>query len=100
MRLQFSGEGTSNCFVAKLPSGGLLVISPPSTPTSEQLAELEAYGEVEALVANNGFHYLGLSRWRELFPRARLFAAAGAAARTRRRGSGPCSPTCGSTRPR
>lgn len=77
----FSREGTSNCFTAKLESGGLLVISPPSRVTQEVVDDLAAFGEVEAIVANNGFHHLGLARWRELFPRARVFAAPGAAAR-------------------
>ena len=36
---------------------------------------------VETLLANNGFHHLGVGRWRSLFPAARCFAAAKAAAR-------------------
>ena len=34
-----------------------------------------------ALVANNGYHHLGIAGWRALVPEARCFAAAGAAAR-------------------
>jgi len=74
----FGGEGKANCFTAKLPSGKLLVISPASRISDEALDELASVAEVEALVANNGFHYFGLARWRERFPDARSFAAADA----------------------
>lgn len=82
---KFSGAGTSNAFTARLASGGLLVISPPLGIGREVADDLAAYGAVEALVANNGFHYLGIARWRELFPAARCFAAAGARARIAKR---------------
>ncbi|MCA9707573.1 MAG: hypothetical protein KDK70_17100 [Myxococcales bacterium] len=81
----FAGEGTSNTFTAKLPSGGLVVVSPASKISQEQFDDLAAYGEVEAVVANNGFHHLGLARWHELAPKARLFAAPGAVARIAKR---------------
>jgi hypothetical protein len=75
---KFAGEGQANCFTAKLPSGGLMVISPPSTSTPAEIGDLAAFGEVEVIVANNGYHHLGIGRWREHFPRARAFAAPGA----------------------
>jgi hypothetical protein len=75
---KFGGGGEANCFTAKLPSGGLMVISPPSRSTAAVMGDLAAYGEVEAIVANNGFHHLGIGSWREQFPRARCFAAPGA----------------------
>lgn len=78
---KFGGEGQANCFTAKLPSGGLMIISPPSRATAAEIGDLAAYGEVEAIVANNGFHHLGIPSWREHFPRARCFAAPGARAR-------------------
>lgn len=78
---EFNPGATSNCFTARLASGGLLVLSPPSKISREQVEDLAAYGPVEALVANNGLHHLGLARWRELFPAARCFAAPGARAR-------------------
>jgi hypothetical protein len=81
----FGKGGTSNCFTARLASGGLLVVSPPSRITREVADDLAPYGEVEALVANNGFHHLGLAGWRALFPAARCFAAAGARARIAKR---------------
>jgi hypothetical protein len=54
---KFASEGQANCFTAKLPSGGLMVISPPSRWTEAQIGDLAAYGEVEAIVANNGYHH-------------------------------------------
>lgn len=90
----FGGEGQANCFTARLPSGGLLVISPPSRVADEVIAELEPFGEVEALVANNGYHHLGLGRWREAFPRASCYAALGAIERI-----GKKSRTAGELRP-
>ena len=74
----FGPEGRANCFTAKLPGGGLVVISPPSKISTAQIEELAAYGEVQAIVANNGYHHLGIARWREHFPNARCFAAPGA----------------------
>lgn len=78
---KFGAEGLSNCFTAKLPSGGLMVISPACKITPEEIGDLAAFGPVEAIVANNGFHHLGIARWREQFPKARCFAAQGAADR-------------------
>jgi hypothetical protein len=75
---KFGGEGQANSFTAKLPSGGLMVISPPSRSTPDEMRDLAAFGEVEAIVANNGYHHLGIARWREQFPKARCFAAPGA----------------------
>lgn len=74
----FNDSGTANCFTAKLASGGLVVISPPSKISPAALDDLAPYGAVEAIVANNGFHHLGVSTWRERFPEARCFAAQGA----------------------
>ncbi len=75
---QFGGGGQANCLTAKLPGGGLMVISPPSRATDAEIDDLTTYGDVVALVANNGYHHLGLARWRAKFPRARCFAAPGA----------------------
>jgi hypothetical protein len=82
---EFSKGATSNCFTTKLASGGLMVVSPPTKVSQEVVDDLAAYGKVEALVANNGYHHLGIARWRELFPAARCFAAAGAKARIAKR---------------
>jgi hypothetical protein len=77
----FGAEGQANCFTARLASGGLLVISPPGRISAAEFGDLAAYGEVEAIVANNGFHHLGIAHWRKQFPNARCFAAPGAADR-------------------
>lgn len=82
---KFSGGATSNCFTARLASGGLLVVSPPTKVSREVVDDLAPYGAVEAIVANNGFHHLGIARWRELFPKARCFAADGAKTRIAKR---------------
>jgi hypothetical protein len=74
----FGGEGQANCFTAKLPGGGLMVISPPSKISDAAIEDLAAYGKVTAIVANNGYHHLGIGPWRERFPEARCFAAPGA----------------------
>jgi hypothetical protein len=82
---QFAAEGQANCFTAKLASGGLMVISPPSRVAAAVIDELADHGEVIALVANNGFHHLGIAAWRERFPNARCFAADGAITRIAKR---------------
>ena len=76
----FSG-GTANCFTAKLADGRLMIVSPPIKISGAALDEIVARGGVGALVANNGFHYLGIETWRARFPKARCFAAEGAAKR-------------------
>lgn len=85
----YAKGASANCLTAKLPSGGLMVISAPSRIDPKAIDELAEYGPVEALVANNGFHYLGLARWKEHFPEARCFAAPGAIARIEKRSKGP-----------
>jgi hypothetical protein len=75
---RFGGEGQANCFTARLPSGGLMIISPPSKISDEAIEELAPFGEVEAIIANNGFHHLGIGLWRERFPNAKCYAAPGA----------------------
>ena len=57
------------------------MISPPSVFSDGLLAELTKFGPVEARVANNGFHHLGIGPWRRRFPSARCFAAPGAITR-------------------
>ncbi len=78
---EFTPGASSNAFTARLASGGLMVLSPPVKVTREVADDLAPYGEVEAIVANNGFHHLGIAAWREFFPKARCFAAPGAITR-------------------
>ena len=77
----FGGAGTANAFVARLADGKLLVISPPCRMTEAAFLELEAFGEVGAVVANNGFHHLGRAEWKKRYPDARYFASPQSAAR-------------------
>ena len=60
--------------VAPMADGRLMVVSPSKTLDEAVATELADFGEVGALVANNGFHYLGQKAWRERFPDARCFA--------------------------
>lgn len=78
---KFSKGGTAMTFVARMGDGRLMVVSPPSGLDEAAYAELAPFGEVGALVANNGFHYLGQAAWRARFPKARSFAPAQAVAR-------------------
>ncbi|MCH9683624.1 MAG: hypothetical protein K0V04_19455 [Deltaproteobacteria bacterium] len=82
---EFTTDVSANTVTARLASGGLLVLSPPIDASRAVADDLAAYGPVEAIVSNNGFHHLGIARWRELFPQARCFAAPGAAARIARK---------------
>lgn len=81
----FRNNATSTTFVAAMPGRKLLVVSPAVHVSDAALAELSQYGEVAALVANNGFHHLGLAEWRQRFPKARCFAPPEAAARIRKK---------------
>ena len=70
----FAPDATANAFTARLHDGSLLVISPPSRVSESTFADLEAFGGVGAVLANNGFHHLGLPEWKDRFPEARFFA--------------------------
>jgi hypothetical protein len=60
--------------VAGIGNGKLLAISPASGIGAEGLRALDAFGKVTAIIAPNGFHYLGIPEWRRAFPEARVFA--------------------------
>lgn len=87
----YGKDGKANCLTAKLPSGGMLVVSPPSRVSDAIMDELEGIGPVEALVSNNGFHYLGVDKWQKRFPKARTYAAPGAIARIAKKSTKPLS---------
>ena len=89
----FNEQGaTTNCFVARMGNGQLLVVSPPYRISADALKDLVAYGEVGALMANNGFHHLGLAEWRGHFPKARVFAPTDAFARIKKKNPGAPEP--------
>src|SRR4051794_32451772 len=75
LKYSFSGWGTANTLGTRLDDGTWLVVSPSSAPTPEALDALAKEGGVSALLAPNGFHYLGQNAWRERFPKAISYAA-------------------------
>jgi hypothetical protein len=79
------GGSTANCFVARMGNGQLLVVSPAYRLSDAAFEELAAFGEVGAVVANNGFHHLGLAQWRTRFPAARFFASPESVARIKKK---------------
>lgn len=64
---------------------GLVVVSPGSRLDPGDYDVLKDFGEVRALIANNGFHHLGHIPWREHFPKAESYAAPQALARLRKK---------------
>lgn len=83
------GKATANALVVALPNDKLLIVSPPTRASAEELRELESHGEVIALLANNGLHHLGLAPCRAVFPNAISYAAPLAAQRIRKKGKEP-----------
>jgi hypothetical protein len=81
----FASGASANCFTVRLRCGGLLVVSPPAGIDDAAIDELLEFGPVVGLAPNNGFHHLGMGRWRARFPEARCFAAPKAAARIARK---------------
>jgi hypothetical protein len=86
--------GRANAFAARIAGGRMLVVSPPCDVADGVFTDLLAFGDVGALVAPNGFHYLGIPEWRERFPNARAFAAPESVARIAKK-----SPAAGSFEP-
>lgn len=79
LSMQYSfGGGMASGLVARIGEDSLLVISPPCGYSDEVLADLDAFGKVTAIIAPNGFHYLGLAQWQRRWPEARTFASDGA----------------------
>lgn len=62
----------------RLDDGSWLIVSPSCNPSAQALDALEKDGSVTALLAPNGFHYLGQQAWRDRFPKATSYAADGA----------------------
>jgi len=68
------GPGLATTLVFRGADDGLIVISPGSGVDPAALDELADFGKVVALVASNGYHWLGQSLWRKRFPKARSFS--------------------------
>ena len=70
------GQGLATTFVFRGAGDGLIVVSPGTKTDDSVLDELSDFGKVVALVASNGYHWLGQPQWRKRFPGARSFAPA------------------------
>ena len=68
------GKSPTNSFAVDLGDGRLMVISPGTDMSDSVLDDLDALGTVVALVSPGAFHNMGLVRWKERYPNARLFA--------------------------
>jgi len=69
------GPGNStNCMAVGIGEGRLAVVSAPTDPPDEALAELEGFGTVAAVVATSGFHRSGLPHWKERMPDVPVYA--------------------------
>ncbi len=80
------GGGWHNAMVVvRLRTGGLLVHS-PTRMGDAMLDAIAALGPVEVLFAPNHFHNMGLPRYRERFPEAKVAASAGARPRLAKQG--------------
>lgn len=77
------GPGLAHALAVK-GADGMIVVSPPCKVPDEAFTELEKYGPVQALVASNAFHHMGLPIWKKRFPNARVFAPAQAVARVQK----------------
>lgn len=63
--------------VARRANGGLVVHNAIALGDAE-MAELDAWGEVAAILVPNGFHRLDAPTWKARYPNARVYAPAGA----------------------
>src|SRR5438874_5126409 len=77
----FRPGADARMMVVGIGGGRLAVVSPGAGLPVEALRELERYGKVTALVAPNGYHYLGLPLWQRTFLDARTYAPEQARAR-------------------
>jgi glyoxylase-like metal-dependent hydrolase (beta-lactamase superfamily II) len=72
------GGGVATTFVFRAKDDGLVVISPGAGLDPSTIDAVKSYGKVTALVANNGWHWLGQETWRKHFPEAKSYAPAAA----------------------
>lgn len=73
---RFSAQGLANTMAARMPDGTMLVMSPGCRMPDAAYEDLLAFGDVGALVVNNGWHHLGVPEWSKRFPHATLHAPA------------------------
>ena len=70
----FAKGSRARTFVTQYADNELVIASPPSRIERSHIEELERFGHVTAIVAPNGFHYLGLPVFKEAFPAAVMYA--------------------------
>ena len=75
------GPNKINTLVVRLGDGKLLVAGPGTKVMEEAWAELDALGEVAALLSPGPFHHMGFPDWKARYPGARCFAGEKACAR-------------------
>jgi len=80
-----AGAGSSNAFVARYDGDKLLVLSPPCGLSEGAFADLEEFGTIESVVANNGFHHMGQGEWKSRYPSASFYASPAAAKRIKKK---------------
>lgn len=73
--------GDAFTFAVQFEPGKWLAISPGCGMPESAFTALAAEGEVVALIAPNGAHYLGIPEWLQRWPKARCFAPEGTIAR-------------------
>ncbi|MCB9764202.1 MAG: hypothetical protein H6739_30805 [Alphaproteobacteria bacterium] len=89
----FGSGGLATCTAIGLEGDGLALISPPAGKRAEPiLAELDGLGRVEAVVAPNGNHRLGIPGAAERYPEAGVFAPEGVVERIQERSPRPVQP--------
>jgi hypothetical protein len=81
------GGGVATTLVFRGKGDGLVVMSPANGVDEAGLDELKEFGQVVALIANNGFHWLGQSTWRKHFPDAKSYAPTAAIPRLTKKSS-------------
>ena len=91
---EFTNNATATTFVARMGDGKLMVVSPCTGLDPELATELETFGTVGAIVANNGYHHMGLAEWQQRFPEADVYAPERAIDRIAKK-----SPAAGALRP-
>lgn len=73
----FAKNARATTLVFRGKDDELVVVSPHSNPTTRELDALKEHGRVRALVANNRWHHLGQTAWREHFRDAESYAPTG-----------------------
>lgn len=71
-------NGVQRCMVVARLDDGRLIVHNPIALDEPSMAELEAWGEVAAIVSPNALHRQDTFIWKQRYPKARLYAPRGA----------------------